>query len=324
MDKKKTTTDEKVRLFVGNLAQPVTDSAITSMLSKFGEVSELTRNRERRFAHLWLKPSEESSAQKCVSALNQTRWFGAMLRIEIATEHFETRLKREWAAEREPPTDAKPSSANESPPEASFSWKGKRTVFTEASGTRRGSTVVDTGGQERGVNGVSTREVKIRTMPKASARVEATLDLFGLGEDEPEPDMLQPKLDEGRVAKRAREAVAEVVQKDSAADEAAMAAIGDDPSRIDLAAERARALAIMSQLLATRGQKGKSVSESVAESVEQCRRKALYLTLTDRQSAAKADNAVSCAPSFGLEISDGNDSMSGHRRKGLYRRLVSD
>eukprot|EP00171_Calliarthron_tuberculosum_P010080 IDg10080t1 len=287
---------EKVRLFIGNLAPPITDVALTSMLSKFGE------------------------------------WFGAMLRVEVATEHYESRLKRERAAEHEPVSVPKPSSssANELAPVATFSWKGKRTVFSNehTSSKHRESKIRDNTINRIG-NGVTTstkKSMPIRTLPKASARVEATLDLFGLGEEEPElpidAPQIEPKPDEGRAAKRARETIAEIAKKD-AEDEAAMAAIGDDPSRIDVAAERDRALAIMSQLLAGNGGREKSVSDSAAESVAQCRRKALYVELMDQKSVVEAEAVALWAPGIGLEGSDENSSMSEVRRKGLYRLLVS-
>lgn len=93
---------ETKRLFVGGLGQSVSEVDLQNQFSRFGDVSDveiITRkddqgNPQKVFAYINIRVAE-SDLKKCMSVLNNTKWKGGTLQIQIAKESFLHRLARE-------------------------------------------------------------------------------------------------------------------------------------------------------------------------------------------------------------------------------------
>ncbi|XP_036275995.1 nucleolar protein 8 isoform X2 [Pipistrellus kuhlii] len=93
---------ETKRLFVGGLGQSISEVDLQNQFSRFGEVSDveiITRkddqgNPQKVFAYINIRVAE-SDLRKCMSVLNNTKWKGGTLQIQIAKESFLHRLARE-------------------------------------------------------------------------------------------------------------------------------------------------------------------------------------------------------------------------------------
>lgn len=335
---------KQTRLFIGNLLPAISNSALKAALSKFGVVKNLTRNADRNFAHASLCPSDDKAVDKCLSVLNQTRWFGTVLRVEIATENFQSRLQREWgeqeevervsklaalAARREKLSEWK---ASKSDIPDRFSWKGKRTTFYVS--------VKDTGGDNETANlieedrdlptaaGKANRSGKVQKVnaPEVSKSSEATrpvskpvaatLDLFGLNVAEEEP-VVEIEIERPSPAKRVRGNDA----LSSAKERSLMEAIEDDPTKMDVPAEKDLARAIVEKMFSFAGG-GRGKANHLEEAVQRHRRKALYRKLLG-DTAEEADFTASLQdPSIGKSI-DCESSIEKHRRKGMCRDLIT-
>lgn len=96
---------ETKRLFVGGLGQSISEVDLQNQFSRFGEVSDveiITRkddqgNSQKVFAYINIRLAE-SDLKKCMSVLNNTKWKGGTLQIQIAKESFLHRLAREREA----------------------------------------------------------------------------------------------------------------------------------------------------------------------------------------------------------------------------------
>ncbi|XP_053157048.1 nucleolar protein 8 [Hemicordylus capensis] len=90
------------RLYIGGLGHTVSKAELQERFGKFGKVTEteiVTRKDEqgqptKTFAYINITLSEKE-LQKCMSALNKTKWKGGTLQIELAKESFLHRLARE-------------------------------------------------------------------------------------------------------------------------------------------------------------------------------------------------------------------------------------
>lgn len=304
---------ECVRLFIGNLVPPITDAALTASLSKFGDVRTIERNQDRCFAHVSLQPREQNDITKCISILNQTRWCGTVLRVEVASEHYLTRLEREW---KYTPVTSKPvpvDDVDSGPP--SFTWKGKRVVFRDDA-----PNIVEKAPQHDHNTMMTTR-----TVPKGSSRFEATLDLFGIGgndDDQVQSTHVESKPHEP-AEKKARKSDAEISAK-LRADKEAMMEIGDDVSKIDVEAERNRALNVLMQVLSKRADQNVATETcSLEESFVRFRRKSLHKALSSQVMAERSDICELHMPLAVLHGSDADKNMAAHRRKGAFRKLCS-
>lgn len=97
---------ETRRLFVGGLGQSVSEVDLQNQFSRFGEVSDveiITRkddqgNPQKVFAYINIRVAE-SDLKKCMSVLNNTKWKGGTLQIQLAKESFLHRLAREREAQ---------------------------------------------------------------------------------------------------------------------------------------------------------------------------------------------------------------------------------
>jgi hypothetical protein len=87
------------RLYVGNLVVGISDVALRRTLSRFGTVRAL--DRRPGYAHVSIVPADDTALDRCVSTLHRTKWQGAELRVERASEHYLTRLRKEWDADTE-------------------------------------------------------------------------------------------------------------------------------------------------------------------------------------------------------------------------------
>uniref|UniRef100_G1PRS8 Nucleolar protein 8 n=1 Tax=Myotis lucifugus TaxID=59463 RepID=G1PRS8_MYOLU len=95
-------SQETTRLFVGGLGQSVSEADLQSQFSRFGDVSDveiITRkddqgNPQKVFAYINIRVAE-SDLKKCMSVLNNTKWKGGTLQIQLAKESFLHRLARE-------------------------------------------------------------------------------------------------------------------------------------------------------------------------------------------------------------------------------------
>lgn len=132
--------DDCHRLFVGNLTPNISEDAITRMLSRYGRVE--SAERHPRFAHVSVVPSDDRAVERCIGALNRSKWCGTELRVERAKEHYMKRLQREWDDENANRTcsiergnnvhvassaDAVVSSHSDHV----FRWKGQRWTFPD-------------------------------------------------------------------------------------------------------------------------------------------------------------------------------------------------
>ncbi|XP_011233650.2 nucleolar protein 8 isoform X1 [Ailuropoda melanoleuca] len=93
------------RLFVGGLGQNISETDLQNQFSRFGEVSDveiITRkddqgNPQKVFAYINIRVAE-ADLNKCMSALNKTKWKGGTLQIQLAKESFLHRLAQEREA----------------------------------------------------------------------------------------------------------------------------------------------------------------------------------------------------------------------------------
>ncbi|XP_016064450.1 PREDICTED: nucleolar protein 8 [Miniopterus natalensis] len=93
---------ETKRLFVGGLGQSISEMDLQNQFSRFGEVSDveiITRkddqgNPQKVFAYINIRVAE-TDLKKCMSVLNNTKWKGGTLQIQLAKESFLHRLARE-------------------------------------------------------------------------------------------------------------------------------------------------------------------------------------------------------------------------------------
>ncbi|XP_054582995.1 nucleolar protein 8 [Eptesicus fuscus] len=93
---------ETKRLFVGGLGRSISEVDLQNQFSRFGDVSDveiITRkddqgNPQKVFAYINIRVAE-SDLKKCMSVLNNTKWKGGTLQIQIAKESFLHRLARE-------------------------------------------------------------------------------------------------------------------------------------------------------------------------------------------------------------------------------------
>nr|KAF6279283.1 nucleolar protein 8 [Pipistrellus kuhlii] len=93
---------ETKRLFVGGLGQSISEVDLQNQFSRFGEVSDveiITRkddqgNPQKVFAYINIRVAE-SDLRKCMSVLNNTKWKGGTLQIQIAKESFLHRMVRQ-------------------------------------------------------------------------------------------------------------------------------------------------------------------------------------------------------------------------------------
>lgn len=90
------------RLYIGGLTPGITDEALRALLARFGAPQALQRSSLRTFAHVSLALRDGFNPERCVAALHNTTWRGAVLRVQRAREHFAARLRREWAETDEP------------------------------------------------------------------------------------------------------------------------------------------------------------------------------------------------------------------------------
>ncbi len=351
--------DSVTRLFIGNLVPAISNSALEASLSKFGIVKDLIRNADRNFAHASLTSRSAKDVDKCLSVLNQTRWFGTVLRVEVATEHFKVRLEKEWAEEAEQERQAKlaalavrrelqnssatklESGESQSEIPDRFSWKGKRTTFYRSENAQSAKSLVPAGkpsknGADRDLpprtvadagkaNSMAPRE---EVTPNAGVRqvstsVTATLDLFGLCVEEPEPIVSGDKerTSEPTPAKRARGSNVAA----AAADRAAMIAIENDPSKIDVPAEKDLARSIFEKIFPD-GSVAHVQKKRLDEAVARHRRKALYRRLVSGDAAIEEEvssrNTTVVGPRFGGKEGRAKTAIEKNRRKGLYKDLL--
>ncbi|KAK8954782.1 hypothetical protein KSP39_PZI001717 [Platanthera zijinensis] len=98
---------EVKRIFIGGVGAGVTDADVDKTFSPLGRVHsvEIVRSNGRNFAFMDFEPSSVKSMANLFSTYNGCTWKGGKLKLEIAKEHYLTRLKREWVE------DAKPASA---------------------------------------------------------------------------------------------------------------------------------------------------------------------------------------------------------------------
>lgn len=184
------------RLFLGGLSNSVTNNALTSLLQPFGDVVKLDRNPSG-FAHLTLL-AESKNLDKCVNALNCTKWRGTDLRVERAREHFLHHLQQEWKENDD--TDicktAAISSLNEhqngdtkptAPVPIRFSWKGRHIQFSENDdvSSEDSEPIVSRKNSQKaqcidqGIVPEKSRQPQPRPRTRPTA-VMSTLQLFGL------------------------------------------------------------------------------------------------------------------------------------------------
>ncbi|XP_035829443.1 nucleolar protein 8 [Aplysia californica] len=100
------------RLFVGGLADDVSEKDIVERFARFGNVSDLSLKHrkdeagvpQKSFAHLNIE-SDEASIKKCFAAYQNAKWKGSVLKLQYAKESFLNRLvkERQEVPEPEPP-----------------------------------------------------------------------------------------------------------------------------------------------------------------------------------------------------------------------------
>lgn len=124
------------RLFVGNLVQSITNDALRRALGRYGTVRGIERTA--RYAHVSLLPpaGEASAIGRAVAALNRTKWAGTELRVELAREHYMSRLRREWEENAAISAGSKRRNAavmdsNSGAVTCLGKWRGKRVCFPE-------------------------------------------------------------------------------------------------------------------------------------------------------------------------------------------------
>lgn len=83
------------RLFLGSLPASLPSSSLLSFLSRFGTPSDFHRSTLSNFAHVSLQADSQAISQ-CIHTLNNTIWPGGRIRVALAREHYQLRLKREW------------------------------------------------------------------------------------------------------------------------------------------------------------------------------------------------------------------------------------
>jgi len=313
--------DGTTRLFVGNLVPALSDILLRASLSKFGTVSSIERNTERKFAHVSFSTTKPEDLKRCISTLNGTRWMGTVVRVEVATEHFMARLKREWSAEANGiPDEAEAEEEVEELP-TSFSWKGKHTIFEPDqfdTSNRRPATDADSDDTD------SDADIEAETVSKPSNIDPAAAELFGLevviseGEDEPTPTCKKRKpskpsnidtaaaelfgldWEPERAQKPAEvEMEMEIVaapkaaarvkpsKEASKADLETVTAIGNDPSKIDLSSEHERQRNIIAQLFG-----GNNAIANRFSAANRCKSKSLYLRFENINNSTKKNDVA--------------------------------
>ena len=104
-------TPMAVRLFVGGLPLGVTPEELAARFAPFGEVTECSLaapkayagvddtvdSFPRDFGHVSLRPKDEASLRKCISAYNGCKWRGGVLRCSLARQQYAERLAEERA-----------------------------------------------------------------------------------------------------------------------------------------------------------------------------------------------------------------------------------
>ncbi|PKA57895.1 hypothetical protein AXF42_Ash012434 [Apostasia shenzhenica] len=89
---------EVKRIYVGGVSAGVTAADMEKTFSSHGRVIsvEFVRSNGRSFAYMDFEPGSDKSLSKLFSTYNGCTWKGGKLKLEMAKEHYLSRLKREW------------------------------------------------------------------------------------------------------------------------------------------------------------------------------------------------------------------------------------
>lgn len=294
------------RLFVGGLSSGVTDSALTRLLGKFGNVGPIERHSTRNFAHVSMNPRDETSLERCIAALNNTTWCGASLRVQKAREHFWHRLEREWQEPENSEEKGEPNGEEEEDGPTVIHFKGagigKHAVFsfpdlaedvvTDLVGFDEDMDKNNGNDDEEGEeNALTIIQDDLRQPSKAhvpkSATLSSTMQLFGLSDASSVvhkrnassgiSNEEKPMRSEERPAKRPR-------KKSSAIDIEKAEAAAHEPGLINLESEKETALSVLRDIFPTTSGAGRTRDELIAAN----RRLGLFRKLKIKQSSEQS------------------------------------